>query len=102
MMMSEESVTEEEYENLNEVELAALMANPDMEIIGVEEEGQQSYAEDEETGEMMPVASTFNLKVKVREKTGKIRIENVPPEEFLVNRRATSLEDAFTLWHTAL
>ena len=95
----QESVTEEEYENLNEVELAALMANPDMEIIGVEEEASESYAEDEETGEMMPVASTFNLKVKVREKTGKIRIENVPPEEFLVNRRATSLEDAHFVAH---
>lgn len=95
----QESVTEEEYENLNEVELAALMANPDMEIIGVEEEASESYAEDEETGEMMPVASTFNLKVKVTEKTGKIRIENVPPEEFLVNRRATSLEDAHFVAH---
>lgn len=95
----QESVTEEEYENLNEVELAALMANPDMEIIGVEEEASETYAEDEETGEMMPVASTFNIKVKVTEKTGKIRIENVPPEEFLVNRRATSLEDAHFVAH---
>ena len=95
----QESVTEEEYENLNEVELAALMANPDMEIIGVEEEASETYAEDEETGDMMPVASTFNLKVRVTERTGKIRIENVPPEEFLVNRRATSLEDAHFVAH---
>jgi len=95
----QESVTEEEYENLNETELAALMANPDMEIIGVEEEVQEAYVADEETGEMMPISSSFNIKVKVTEKTGKIRIENVPPEEFLVNRRATSLEDAHFVAH---
>jgi len=95
----QESVTEEEYENLNETELAALMANPDMEIIGVEEEASSEYIVDEETGNMMPMASSFNIKVKVTEKTGKIRIENVPPEEFLVNRRATSLEDAHFVAH---
>lgn len=95
----QESVTEEEYENLNETELAALMANPDMEIIGVEEDIKESYVADEETGEMVPLSSSFNIKVKVTEKTGKIRIENVPPEEFLVNRRATSLEDAHFVAH---
>ena len=68
----QESVTEEEYENLNETELAALMANPDMEVIGVEEDTSDAYVADEETGEMVPMSSTFNIKVKVTEKTGKI------------------------------
>lgn len=95
----QESVREEEYENLNEVELAALVANPDMEIIGIEEIASEMLAEDPETGDMMPVASDFNIKVRVKETSGKIRIENVPPEEFLVNRRATSLEDAHFVAH---
>ena len=95
----QESVTEEEYENLNEVELAALVANPDMEIIGIEEIASQEMMEDPETGDMIPVSSDFNIKVRVKETSGKIRIENVPPEEFLVNRRATSLEDAHFVAH---
>ena len=95
----QDSVTEEEYENLSPEELTALMANPDMEVIGVEETSTDEMLEDPETGEMMPVASTFNIKVKVTEKSGKIRVENVPPEEFLVNRRATSLEDAHFVAH---
>ena len=45
------------------------------------------------------ITSNFTIKVKVKEKAGKIRIENVPPEEFLVNRRATSLEDAHFVAH---
>ena len=93
-----EDIREEEYENLNETELAALLANPDMEIIGVVNEQASSYMEDE-TGEMVPMDMTYSLKVRVTEKTGKIKVENVPPEEFLVNRRATSLEDAHFVAH---
>ena len=95
----QEDVREEEYENLNETELAALLSNPDMEVIGVIEEQAESYAQDEETGDMMPMDMSYSLKVKVKESKGKIRIENVPPEEFLVNRRATSLEDAHFVAH---
>jgi len=95
----QEDVREEEYENLNETELAALLSNPDMEVVGVIEEEAGAYAQDEETGEMMPVDMSYSLKVRVKESKGKIRIENVPPEEFLVNRRATSLEDAHFVAH---
>ena len=95
----QEDVREEEYENLNETELAALLSNPDMEVVGVIEEEAGAYAQDEMTGEMMPVDMSYSLKVRVKESKGKIRIENVPPEEFLVNRRATSLEDAHFVAH---
>jgi hypothetical protein len=95
----QEDVREEEYENLNETELAALLSNPDMEVIGVIEEEAGAYAEDEQTGEMMPMDMSYSLKVRVKESKGKIRIENVPPEEFLVNRRATSLEEAHFVAH---
>ena len=95
----QEDVREEEYENLNETELAALLSNPDTEVIGVIEEQAETYAQDEETGDMMPMDMTYNLKVRVKESKGKIKIENVPPEEFLVNRRATSLEDAHFVAH---
>ena len=94
----QESTKEEEYENLSETELAALLSNPDTEVVGVINEEASAYGQDE-TGEMVPIESMYSLKVRVKEKTGKIRIENVPPEEFLVNRRATSLEDAHFVAH---
>lgn len=92
-------VTEEEYENLNEVELAALLANPDYELVGAIEESAEEMVEDPETGEMMSINSTYSVKFKVSRTSGKIKIINVPPEEFLVNRRATSLEDAYFVAH---
>ena len=94
----QEDVREEEYENLNETELAALLSNPDMEVVGVIEEQAEGYEEDM-MGDMVAVNMTYSLKVRVKESKGKIRIENVPPEEFLVNRRATSLEEAHFVAH---
>ena len=95
----QESTREEEYENLNEEELATLMANPDIEVIGFETISSEELMEDPETGDMIPASSSFSIKVRVTEKSGKIRVENVPPEEFLINRRATSLEDAHFVAH---
>ena len=94
----QEDIREEEYENLNETELAALLSNPDIEVIGVIEEQAEGYEEDM-MGDMVAVNMSYSLKVRVKESKGKIKIENVPPEEFLVNRRATSLEDAHFVAH---
>jgi len=94
-----ESVTEEEYEGLNETELAALLANPNIEVVGSIETFEQEAIIDEVTGMIMEPPASYDLTVKVKETGGKIKIQNVPPEEFLVNRRATSLEDAHFVAH---
>lgn len=94
-----EDVTEEEYENISDVELAAIIANPDKEISGAISETVITEAVDPETGEAVPLEMSYSVTVKVRRTTGKIRVINIPPEEFLVNRRATSLEDAYFVAH---
>jgi len=94
-----ETTNEEEYEGLNEAELTALLANPDIEVVGSIETTEQEIIIDEMTGMAMESTPSFDLTVRVREVSGKIKIENVPPEEFLVNRRATSLDDAHFIAH---
>ena len=90
------TVQEEEYEGLTEEELALLLANPDIEVI----ERQENFVTAmNEFGEEMQVVQDYDLKVKITKKSGKIKIENVPPEEFLFNRRAKSLEDCYFLCH---
>jgi len=93
----EESVTEEEYNGLTEDELAVLLANPDIEVVEQQETILNSYMEDD--GTVVPLESSYDLSVRVTERKGKIKVINVPPEEFLVNRRATSLEDAHFVAH---
>ena len=92
-----EQVDQEEYYGLTEPELAMLLANPDIEIISQEEEITETMMD--EFGQLIPIASTYDLEVKVTKREGKIKVINIPPEEFLVNRRATSLEDAHFVCH---
>ena len=90
------TVEEETYENLNDAELALLLNNPDVEVV------EQSTNVTNVTmmdGAEVAAAESFDMKVKVTRKSGKVRIENVPPEEFLFNRRAKSLEDARFVCH---
>jgi len=92
-----EEVDEEEYNGLSEEELAVLMANPDIEIIAQEENITSTVMD--EMGELVPMGFSYDLSVRVRKKSGSVKVVNVPPEEFLVNRRATSLEEAYFVCH---
>lgn len=91
------NVEEALYESVTQDQLALLLNNPDIEVV-----------EQEETVLVAPDAdglggvSNYDLKVKVRKKAGRIRAENVPPEEFLISRRAKSLQDARFLCHRTL
>ena len=93
----EEKVDEEEYYGLTEPELILLLQNPDVEVVSQDETVTETYMD--EFGELIPINSTYDLVVRVTERKSKIKIANIPPEEFLVNRRATSLEDAYFVCH---
>lgn len=89
-------VENETYENLSSAELALILANPDVEVVE-QSENMTEVVMDDGTGAVM--AESYDMKVKVTRKSGKIRIENVPPEEFIFNRRAKSLEDCRFVCH---
>ena len=90
-----DEVKEEVYEGLEESELALLLSNPDVEVI--EQTTTVVVAGDEERG--IEDINNFDVKLRIRRKNGRVRVENIPPEEFLVNRRAKSLEDARFICH---
>ena len=87
-----ETVTEDEYEGLTEDELTALLADPDLEVV---EQESRPLGEDVEMpdGSVMPAPMVYDIRVKRTQKDGRVRIENIPPEEFLFNRRAKSIDD---------
>ena len=93
-----EQVDEEEYNGLSEDELVMLMNDPDVEIVEQAETVMASIY-NEETGETVPLRSEYDLTVRVTRKEGEIKAINVPPEEFLVSRHCTSLEDAHFMAH---
>ena len=88
----------EEYADLNDEELTVILADPEVEII---EQDERTIGEDIETPEgiVIPAPVVYDVKIKRTKNTGSVRIENIPPEEFLIGNRAKSLEDASFVAH---
>lgn len=91
-------VETEEYEGLNEDELTMLVADPEVEVVSRDE---RTIGEDMEgpEGIVIPAPVIYDVKIKRTKNSGNVRIENVPPEEFLIGNRAKSLEDANFVAH---
>jgi|TARA_B100000123_G_scaffold271549_1_gene251690 hypothetical protein len=89
-------VEEAEYNDITDEELVTLLQNPDIEVVSQKENTQTIIAND---GEETEVTSSYNMKVKIRKKSGRVKLENVPPEEFIFNKNAKSLEDCYFICH---
>ena len=88
-------VTKEKYYGLNDDELAMIMQDEEVEIVEQESTVIQEAVFDEMTGmEVSPAMSSHNVKVKRSVDKGKVVVENVPPEEFLISKRARNIADA--------
>lgn len=91
-------VETEEYEGLDENELTMLLADSEVKIV---EQDERTIGEDMVTpdGMVVPAPVLYDIKLKRTKKNGRVAIENVPPEEFLIGNRAKSLEDANFVAH---
>jgi hypothetical protein len=111
-----EKVDYETYENLSIVEKEALQDTKD-EIETVEEEVFEDESAKEKFEEVLkqyemqgvdisqvqvPNFNLYNCKIKRIKKTGKVKIESIPPEEFLIDRSAKTIEDADFVSHKVL
>ena len=105
--------TKEKYQNLTEDELAMIMQDEEVEIVSqdtiedvIEQDPQPMV--DPMTGqpvidemgmpmmmEVPPIINVYyNVKCKRTIDSSKVKIENIAPEEFLIDKRATTIEDA--------
>ena len=88
----------EEYEGLNEQELTILLADDEVEVVSQNETviGEEMEMPD---GRIIPQTIIYDVKLRRTKMDGRINIENVPPEEFLISKRAKSLKDANFVSH---
>lgn len=93
-----EDITKERYFDLSNDELAMILSDESMEIV---EQDTTEFPIFDPMG--MPVVdpmgvpvmgATHNVVVQKRKKSGKVRIENVPPEEFLISKKARTIADS--------
>tara|TARA_R100000278_G_scaffold35879_1_gene32272 strand:+ start:4118 stop:6163 length:2046 start_codon:yes stop_codon:yes gene_type:complete len=95
---TQEDVTEEEYNNLTDDELSMIMRDDTREIVE-----KESLEQSVDAGNDVSIqVSSHNVKVKRKTESGKIVIQNVPPEEFLISKKATTITDAPFVAHRKL
>ena len=83
-----ESVKSSKFSGLDEQQAQMIAGEEDVESVDMEQSDQ--------TPDGIPL---FNVTVKRRIKKGKIRVEALPPEEFLIDRRAKSVMEADIVSH---
>ena len=93
------SVTKEEYRGLTDDELMMLLSDGSMEIVAQDTTVAESV--DEMSG-MPMVMQSHDVIVAKRVQSGKVKVENVPPEEFLISKRARSIADSPFVAHRKL
>jgi len=88
-------VKKESYKNLSDDELAIIMQDPEVEVVEQETTILQEAVFDEMTGmEVSPAIVMHDVKLKKTTNNGKVTVENVPPEEFLISKRAKTICDS--------
>jgi len=99
-------VIKETYENLSDAELAMLLADGTREIIEQETiikqvlDIQGNPAIGMDGVEITEVY--YNVKVRKKNQVGRVAIQNIPPEEFLISKKATTIQDSPFVAHRRL
>ena len=85
----------EEYKNLTEEEFTALLLEDNVEVL----EHTPNGVEASDVISLQPQQVTHDVVVSRTYDDGQVRIEAVPPEEFLINKYAKTIEDARFVGH---
>ena len=96
---AQEDVIKEKYQSLTEDELVMLLSDESLTVVS--QKVEMVPAGVDMMG--MPImAPSYDVTVKRSNKSGSVRIENVPPEEFLISKAARTIEDSPFVAHRKL
>ena len=90
---TEESVREE-YHNLSDIELESIISDDDVDVVEHTEEEIEVPSLVGTTTE-----KRHDLVIRRKERDGKIRVENIPPSEFLISSDAKTIQQARFVCH---
>ncbi|XHB99363.1 phage portal protein [Nitratireductor sp. ac15] len=90
----------EDYTGLSDEAYTLLVQDENVKVLQHSEVVEIEEQQDPETGEPVQVETrTHDVKIRCVKEKGRLRIMALPPEEFLIERYATSIEDARFLCH---
>ncbi len=88
-----EDPIKEKYKDLNEEELTMLLSDGQMEIVS-QEVNEVAPASVDPTGMILPPVYSYSVVVKKKKEAGRVKIEAVPPEEFLISKRDKDIKSS--------
>jgi hypothetical protein len=94
-----EDVNVEKYKNLSEDELAMLLSDGALEVVEQEVEFIEGGIDPMGMPIQVPV---YEVKVRSVKKYGCVKIENVPPEEFIISKSARTIKESPFVAHRRL
>lgn len=89
----------ESYTGIDDAGLAALMSDPDVEIEVLMSQAVGEPSLDPMTGEIILPPMVHDIRATYTRPDGRVKLEAVPPEEFLISREAKSVEGADYVAH---
>lgn len=96
----DEDVQTYNFEGLSQEAYTVLAADPDVEIVEVEmETGEMAMMGPDGVEIMVPKPTEYSCTIRRKTKKGRLCVAAVPPEEFLIDRRARNIEDAEFVAH---
>jgi hypothetical protein len=96
-------VKAESFSMLDEQTMMFLTQDPNIEISAVREYPLPGMEEQNAAqGIMTPPPMMYDVEIKRRITSGKVKIEALPPEEFLIDRRAKSIDEATFVGHRTM
>ena len=96
-----EDPIKEKYKNLNAEELTMLFADDEMELVS---QNMNEVSPDgiDPTGMPIPATYSYDVVIKKKKEAGRVKVQNVPPEEFLISKRDKSIRDARFVAHRVM
>jgi hypothetical protein len=88
-----EDPIKEKYKDLNEEELTMLLSDGQMEIVS-QEVNEVAPASLDPMGMVMPPVYSYSVVIKKKKEAGRVKIECVPPEEFLISKRDKDIKSS--------
>lgn len=91
----------DEYSDLTPDQLRLIENDPEVQILSQEESILIEAVIDENGIEIQPQMSSFSIRVARENSKGQIKIDTIAPEDFFVDRMATSIEDCYVCGHAS-
>jgi hypothetical protein len=97
-----EDPIKEKYKNLNAEELTMLFADDEMELVSQDMKEISPESFDPVSGMLIPATFSYDVVIKKKKEAGRVKVQNVPPEEFLISKRDKNIRTARFVAHRVM